>query len=205
MAIRPLPNALASAALTVAAGAAHANLLVNGGFEQPTVQSPWEHVGGSDLTGWQISDPLAPIVVFTPTYYPVTEGAQGAQIEIANESISQTFATIPGLGYLLTFDYSAYSDLNKAFLAVSVGPATVTYQNTESQLVPPSWMHEVLPFVANASSTTLIFSNAGAQGWSFPQLDNVTVVAVPEPEIYALMVAGIGLLATSARRRVRAT
>ena len=49
------------------------------------------------------------------------------------------------------------------------------------------------------------FSNLSAVTWSneanFHQFDNITVAAVPEPETYALMLSGLGLVAFAARRR----
>lgn len=49
------------------------------------------------------------------------------------------------------------------------------------------------------------FSNLSAVTWSneanFHQFDNITVAAVPEPETYALMLSGLGLVAFAARCR----
>ena len=49
------------------------------------------------------------------------------------------------------------------------------------------------------------FSNLSAVTWSneanFHQFDNITVAAVPEPETYAMLLAGLGLLGFLARRR----
>jgi hypothetical protein len=36
---------------------------------------------------------------------------------------------------------------------------------------------------------------------NYPEVDNVSVAAVPEPETYALMLAGLGALGFVARRR----
>ncbi len=62
----------------------------------------------------------------------------------------------------------------------------------------------VVPVALLAGSNTLDFSYTGAnqglgdEGWG---LGRVTVTAVPEPETYALMLAGIGALGLVARRR----
>jgi hypothetical protein len=46
------------------------------------------------------------------------------------------------------------------------------------------------------SAVTLTFSNDTAMGF-----DNFSVTAVPEPETYALMLAGLGVVGFVARRR----
>ena len=51
-------------------------------------------------------------------------------------------------------------------------------------------------------SSNLSFDHAGADNMGL-MLDNVSVTAVPEPETYALMLAGLGLIGFSVRRRVR--
>ncbi len=60
-----------------------------------------------------------------------------------------------------------------------------------------------LSFVASSTLTTLKFTS-GATGSSGSVIDNVLVSAVPEPETYAMLLAGLGLMGVVARRRKQA-
>jgi len=62
---------------------------------------------------------------------------------------------------------------------------------------------QTLDFTADASTTTLTLVNPSVPAGigNYPEVDNVSVVAVPEPETYALMLAGLGALGLVARRR----
>ena len=57
-------------------------------------------------------------------------------------------------------------------------------------------------FIADSSSVTFQFKdvNPTTSGYDIG-LDNVSVTAVPEPETYALFIAGLGLMGFVARRR----
>ena len=65
-----------------------------------------------------------------------------------------------------------------------------------------AWVHFTFDnLTASSTSTLLKFSSRNDP--SFTRLDNVSVLAapVPEPETYAMMIAGLGLLAFAAKRR----
>lgn len=62
--------------------------------------------------------------------------------------------------------------------------------------------------VADGAPQTFSFSgftNLAAVSWTnaanYHQFDNINVAAVPEPETYAMLLAGLGLLGAAARRR----
>jgi len=65
--------------------------------------------------------------------------------------------------------------------------------NTDKQDVK-SFVYDLTPGLYSA--VTLTFSNDTAMGF-----DNFSVTAVPEPETYALMLAGLGVVGFVARRR----
>jgi hypothetical protein len=59
-------------------------------------------------------------------------------------------------------------------------------------------------FTTNGFLTSLVVSSVSPGSTVWPTVDNLTVAAaIPEPETWALMLAGFGLLSYSARRRLR--
>lgn len=197
--------------LGLAFGAAHANLLVNGGFEVPAFpDNPGHfiHTNGAELPGWTTFSTHAGTVLFNTSYDPVTEGQQAIQIEVPGDSVSQSFATIVGAPYLLSFDMSAFTVYGgpgrggapcpcASIVDVNVGPASGSFASSSAGYV--TW---TLGFTAAAATTTLTFTNpADPPGiGNYPHIDNVSVVAVPEPETYGLMIAGLAALWARRRR-----
>lgn len=129
-----------------------------------------------DLTGWQFG------------------GAIG-------KGVAQTFDTVAGQQYTVSFDLGNSNLFNYGINALTVKAGSlnqVVYSNTYN--LNNSWEHRTLGFVAQGPSTTLSFTGAYAR-WYYIGLDNVTVTAVPEPETYAMLLAGMGLVGAIARRR----
>ena len=176
------------------------NLLVNGGFETPLVVSgPYEHRSGSELTGWTLFSTYKGTVQFNSIYDLVSEGAQAVQIEIRGDWISQSFATVIGQSYMVSFDLYAYSSSYGGIGVINVtrGSISETFIGTTQ-----GYTHNTLGFVADSLTTELKFENSAPTiSPNYPQLDNVSVVAIPEPETYAMLLAGLGLLGFIARRR----
>jgi len=195
----------AAAASLLAAGAAQAvvsvpvNLVQNGGFEAPDIGNPsagyWYT---SAISNWTTVG--HDTVLFNSSYRPVSAGGtQAVQIEQSGDQLLQSFATVVGQQYLLTFDLSTWwtDDLSKvSSLQVSVGPASATFTATGT-----SYSAKSLLFTADNAMTTLTFTNVGATNVSYPQLDNVSVTAVPEPETAAMMLVGLGVVGFAAARR----
>ena len=198
--------------MLAAVGCAHANLLVNGSFEEPTFPdngSHYVHLTGTELTGWTSSSTYLGTVLFNSSYDPVTDGQQAVQIEVPGDSISQSFATVIGMQYTLSFDMLAYTGYGgpgrggapcpcMSILDVSVGPTSATLGSSSA-----GYVTQTLDFTADASTTTLTLMNPSVPAGigNYPEVDNVSVVVVPEPETYALMLAGLGALGLVARRR----
>jgi hypothetical protein len=62
------------------------------------------------------------------------------------------------------------------------------------------WTTNGFDYIATTNTTTLYFLSMQNSAYG-PALDNVSVTAVPEPESYAMLLAGLGLMGAIARRR----
>jgi hypothetical protein len=72
----------------------------------------------------------------------------------------------------------------------SAGLASATFTSASSG-GNNDWQHETLLFSASSASTTI--SLVGSTGQIYIGLDNVSVIAVPEPEEWAMMLLGLRL------------
>jgi len=196
-----IKSLLALAVATSAFGAqAATELVTNGSFELLSVASPlggYLKVAGGDntITGWTVGS----------TSVDVINGAYGAidgnSIDMLGTpgpgSLSQLLSTVANQTYQLSFDLSynggAYKDINFAF-----GTSTNTAAATSSS---SPFFHYSGIYTAAGATTLLAFYSTGGSNNSGVVLDNVSVTVVPEPESYAMLLAGLGLMGAIARRR----
>jgi choice-of-anchor C domain-containing protein len=192
-------------ALTLAALAsnAQAELVKNGSFEQYSNGgvSGYQviYAGSTALTDWTIG--ATSIDIINGNYGAVSGNSIDMLGSPGPGSLSQILATVIGQTYQLQFDLSSNrgGDNDAAGKALTVSALGGGSAQTFSALTPGIF-HQSYSFTANTASTLLSFSN-GTSGYSGAVLDNVSVTAVPEPETYAMMLAGLGLMGTIARRR----
>ena len=184
-----------------------ANLLVNPGFEQPAGTGYLSLPGSSaTITGW--TTVLNGVEWFNATAWG--GAADGVMVvDLANYTytgggIEQSFATEVGKTYDLAFSLGTLQDYGRdgtAHVDVSVAGVTQGYDvvNHTGKL---AWEAIELSFTAIAAQTTLRFTNTQSPYAHFANIDAVSVLAapVPEPETYAMMLAGLGLVGFAARR-----
>jgi hypothetical protein len=128
-----------------------------------------------------------------------------------NSWISQTVSTSVGQVYHLSYYYSPRggsqsgdNQINVFWGDVQLGGGTFTNSGSGSAHSGDwtNWQRFEFDVVGTGNTGTLKFADAGTPNTYGGSLDNVSLVAaVPEPETYALMMAGLGAVAFMARRR----
>lgn len=199
---------LLAATILGASMGAHAALVVNGGFEassSPTTTPPgWFNIGHSDgiITYAAFGTPAYEGV----NYYDL--GGYGNASGPIGDGIAQTFATTIGSTYTVTFGLSAENQSGTETLTAAAEGVSVDYVLTPdgSGTFHRPFATQSFEFVASSVSSTLSFIHtAGPGGANDPMIDGVTVElatqAIPEPETYALMLAGLGASGAVVRRR----
>ncbi len=211
------------------------NLIADGGFELPItgpggLNSGYTTFGaGSTIAGvWSVSGPppLANVAVVPNTEYTVSgpytiyflsqEGTQSLDLSGNYDTggamaVQQSFSTIPGQTYALSFYVGAVttphwgSHAGNAIVNVQLnGSALFTAINSDMSGDAPTWKLFNTTFVAAGSSTTLGFVSGTAGGIGFNGLDNIVVTEVPEPATCGLLAAGVTLLlGLGSKRRFR--
>ena len=176
---------LAASALSAQAAT---ELVVNGNFETGTFAG-WTKSGNPSL-----SDVISNTVTSNHTYV-WRSGATGSPGFIA-----QNLATSAGWTYTLSFDVFNSATSNASFEADFNGHSVYSFSNQVHD-----WTHVTVSGLAATSALTELKFGARNDP-SFIRLDNVsvTVSAVPEPETYAMLLAGLALVGVAARRRQRA-
>ena len=182
-----------------AAGAA----LVNGTFEAGS--TGWTvDIGRVDfLMGSIYADGIG--TVATPAQRANTYAFFGGADVSGPNVLSQSFATVSGTRYNFSFD------------SASVGgffPQVINYNfggTIGSTIYSPSNNFGVFQtytgsFVASSTQSTVSLVNISVGGdGSDLWVDNVSVAAVPEPQTWAMLIAGFGLVGGVSRRRRMAT
>jgi hypothetical protein len=206
---------LVFAGVLCSAASAHANLLVNGSFEEGTFNPPFDHtvspgVGSTIISGWTvINGSISWIDVGNPFGLSASAGSKFLDLTDYRDSVpfggvTQSLSTIAGATYLLTFDLGSSDRYGRpASIQASAGNATATFSSGPLTTGNNVYEPQALTFIATSSLTTVTL--LGVAGQQNIGLDNVDVsfvsAPVPEPSTYALMLCGVGLVGAAARRR----
>ncbi|MBK7665157.1 MAG: DUF642 domain-containing protein [Sterolibacteriaceae bacterium] len=205
----------------LSSAAAHAQYVVNGSFESVAGVVPANGfltlaAGSTALTGWTIGAvvPGASSIDVVDKGYFVPPAGGNYVVDLVGTpgagSISQSLA-LPTGQYHLNFDYAGNFESGDPFKAAYVQTgnsySVIVDFGTPGSLAPggtPAWKHASFLFDAIVPPpTTLAFTNIAGGQFSGVLLDNVNVTAVPEPESYALMLAGLAMMGGIARRRLQ--
>ena len=203
-----------AAAMTLTAGAASAVTLVNGSFElgdNPGSTFTTQSAGSNAITGWTVGGFG---VDYIGGYWMASDGVRSIDLSaLSSGSVSQSIATEAGKTYTVTFDLSGNPDggPDQKITVVSISgslPYIATYDVTAANSRDNmNWQSYSYTFTAFSNLSTLTFASNEYTPFG-PALDNVGIVEgdgigspVPEPESWALLMAGFGLVGAAIRRR----
>lgn len=177
-----LAGAAASVAMSLGlvAGAYAAPINSNGSFEDGVNPGVFTQLlpGSTNIDDWTV---VSGSVDYIGTYWVSSDGSRSLDLTGSNGqpgAVSQTFTTVAGHTYVVTFDLAgnpAGGPVVKT-LEVDAGgtPATYTFDTTGRTLTDMGWTEETFTFTATGTSTTLTFTSLDS-GFFGPALDNVVV------------------------------
>ena len=200
-----------------------ANLLVDGGFENPvptgTAQS---YDVGASIGAWSVvgtGNPLHSVALIQNGYseeggtlaFTAYEGVQSLDLTGASwrgyNGVSQTVATNVGTAYELRFHVGNQTSnsinypLASAIEVLVDGTSMGSFVNGDNDVADLNWKEFSLTFNAASTSTTIAFMNVTGSADNMAGLDAVSLVEAPEPTSAALLFGGLISAATAARRR----
>lgn len=195
--------ALAALALPATANAAP---FINGSFETGPSTGVFVGLtaGSTAINGWVVGGAG---IDYIGTYWNASNGARSIDLSGNGPgSISQTFDTIVGALYNVTFDLAGNGDGGpgqKTATVLASGGTLGTFSTPSSPKPNLTYTPYTYTFTATGSATTLTFASATNTAFG-PVLDNVSVTAaVPEPATWAMMMLGFGAMGSVLRRRKR--
>jgi hypothetical protein len=184
---------------TLASGAQAQNLITNGDFEMPAVATDsfetYTNLGGYGATLWGSDS--------TSGTHKIVDVAGNQFMQFRGGDSAYTAFSIATSGdYQLSFDFdgSGFFDIYNQTTASYLIPGPVVQLNGAGTAMN-------LLTLTGGTSYKLYFGaiGAGLPGYAGSlDLDNVSltaVTAVPEPESYAMLAAGLGVLGFISRRR----
>ena len=181
------------------------NVVVNGDFNlDPLVDPDNPFAPNPHVTGWTITP---------PSQFPGTRnsnagvGADGRGLSLGEATltdVAQTVATVPGRRYRLSFFFAVEGDPGNLFRAYAGDRLLWNLDGLPYHDWNTGWFSQYLTdVVAAGSATALRFEYQSPIG--FQHLSNVTLVPLtaPEPDAWAMLLAGLAAVGVCWRRRAR--
>jgi choice-of-anchor C domain-containing protein len=201
---------LGLAALAALPSGANAAAFINGSFETGPAAGSFITLnnGSTAITGWTVVGATGASVDYIGSYWQNGDGRHSVDLNGSGPvrgAVQQTFDTLAGATYLVKFLMSgnpAGLPVIKELNVSATGNATAryTFDTATTSLAAMGWVSQTYKFIATGSSTTLKFAS-GDPGSFGAAVDGVSVVAVPEPATWAMMIGGLALAGMQMRRR----
>lgn len=193
---------LAAALLASPLLASAATELVNNGSFEANAQANGSWSNKSGLVGWTAG--TLGVELRNGVAGTALDGLNYVELDTTGNSwISQTLNTVAGQWYSLSFAYS-----NRAGVAANSNGLSWSFGGSSGVAAPQAqisgdhqWQTFSTLVQASGSNTVLRFEALGISDSLGSSLDRVSVSAVPEPESYALLLAGLAAVGFMVRRR----
>lgn len=189
-----LRHTLLAAILAAGASAAQSQTVFTDNFDNDTL--------GANVTsftgGWTVTDGTVDVV--GPGYFDFLPG-HGRYVDLDGSTrdagvFTKTLTLTGGTTYTASFLLAGSQRNFTEIVDVSFGTTTATYTFAPTD---PFGTKSLTFTPLSTGSVSLSFANRGGD-LEGALLDNVTITAVPEPETYALMLAGLLVVGSIARR-----
>ncbi len=165
----------------------HINLVTNGSFEEPVVESGFNtYYAGQTFGGWTVESGSVDLT----TDWAAADGRQALELSGDDAgTIYQDLATQSGTGYQLDFSLAGDPDIpNMMQMEVWWGTTlvdTLTFDTTGRSRQDMGWGRHSYTVTASDSTTRLTFKSLTAGIWG-PALDAVFVTPYTPPPTYAI-------------------
>ena len=192
--------------------ASAANLVVNGSFEEPGLQSgKWKHFGSGEVAGWTPTEGSR-IEIRNNIVGTAYEGDHFVEVDnhaydknAAEIGLFQDIDTTAGKTYKLSFAYGPREQKKvngDNLLSVTFGDL---YQELDAGNRGDGWQLFSHTITATSDVTRLKFLSLGKRDTLGANIDDIYVEAVPEPfSILGLAIVGAAGVTNALRKRLSA-
>jgi hypothetical protein len=195
-------KAMTAALLLAVAGGAQAQIIFSDDFNSVANQAVLSGDANNGIdtlpSGWSVLNTLAVDLLNDASFEGNLCAGSAICVDLdQNGGITRTIALMAGVPYQLTYDLSG-NRRGGGDETVNVVFGSANASHTVSANPYSNFTLSFTPAVAG--NYTVSFAGAGNDNLG-PILDNVVVAVVPEPESFALLLAGLGVVGFMARRR----